>query len=101
MNKYRERRSPLGLYRPRALLALDANNTMKYNNHLLLKYAIPKQRNTKARRAEYIGNAVLLKGTTGPEHYWLLAANNTMKCKSLFVAGICYSEIKKYKSTPC
>ena len=51
MNKYRERCSPLGLYWPRALLAL--------------------------------------------------AANNTMKCNSLFVAGICYSKIKKYKSTPC
>ena len=49
MNKYRERRSPLGLYWPRALLAL--------------------------------------------------AADNTMKCNSLFVSGICYSqnkEIQKY-----
>ena len=51
MNKYRERRFPLGLYWPRALLAL--------------------------------------------------AADNTMECNSLFVAGICYSKIKKYKSTPC
>ena len=51
MNKHRERRSPLGPYRPGALLAL--------------------------------------------------AANNTMKCNNLFVAGICYSKIKKYKSTLC
>ena len=32
MNKDRERRSLMGLYWPRALLVLAANNTMKYNN---------------------------------------------------------------------
>ena len=40
MNNDRERRSLMGLYWPRALLALPANNTMKCNNlFLLLEYA--------------------------------------------------------------
>ena len=46
------------------------------NKYAIFQYAIPKQRNTKARGAKYIGNAVLLKGITGPEHYWLFAANS-------------------------
>ena len=39
MNNDRERRSLMGLYWPRALLALPANNSMKCNNlFLLLEY---------------------------------------------------------------
>ena len=51
-------------------------NMLFQNKYAIFQYAIPKQRNTKARCAKYIGNAVLLKGITGPEHYWLFAANS-------------------------
>ena len=40
-------------------------------------------------------------GLYWPRSLLALAATNTMKCNNLFVAGICYSKIKKYKSTPC
>ena len=52
------------------------SNMLFQNKYAIFQYAIPKQRNTKARGAKYIGNAVLLKGITGPEHYWLFAANS-------------------------